>query len=155
MTREQKIAKARRRRDEGLSLQKIAEELGVTASCIWKWLNPERCREQTMLQNAKRNAAKRQWAREHRAECPQCGGEMGAGSGSPSRRRRICAECVSDNARARTVRYIELRKRGMRNPQIAEVEKTTTAGVTTTLSGAYRYGLTVPRSPYWERGRAK
>ena len=153
MTREQKIAEAKRLREQGLPLRYIARELGVGTACIWRWLNPERAQELNRISNAKRSDAKRQWARDNRAECPQCGADMGAGTKGRTVLPRSCRACIDDEVRSRMVRYIELRKEGLTNRQIAEREKVGENVVAKTLWLAGRYGLTVPRSPYFDRGK--
>lgn len=42
LTRDEKIATARRLRAEGVTLADIATRLGVTGGTVWKWCNPEK-----------------------------------------------------------------------------------------------------------------
>jgi transposase len=92
--REEKIAKARELRERGLSYRHIGERLGVTNSCVAKWLNPERTREWNRRSEAKpeRKAAKRAHEKQSRAMCA-CGNPMGQGSGYPGYRYNQCDEC--------------------------------------------------------------
>jgi len=149
VTREQKIAKAKRLREQGLTYQQIAERLNVSSNgVVSRWLNPERAKEADRRSNAKRNDYKRQWDRDNRAECPRCGGAMCAGSRSPSHCPDRCWECLRDEADARIRRFIALRREGLLNPEIAEREGTTVPAVAMTLSNARRQGYDVPPSPY-------
>jgi len=100
--REIKIERARRLRKEDpayWTYKRLGERYGVSTTTICEWLtgkvsawkaaHPERVREL----NLKRNAAKREWERNHRAKCPECGGEMGAGSASRKAPPARCKEC--------------------------------------------------------------
>lgn len=153
MTREQKIAKAQELRDRGLTYKAIGERLGVSRTCVWKYLNPIREREISRRSNLKRSPAKRAWERENRAECPGCGGVLGAGSACPSHRPSQCAKCVRDIARERIVHFIRLREKGLTNREIEKLEGLGSNVVATALTGAGRFGLVVPPSPYWSRGK--
>lgn len=100
MKREIKIERARKLREEDpkrWTYDALGKRFGVTGTCIQKWLKPEWAREKARKDNAKRSAAKRQWERENRAKCPDCGQPMGAGSRCPSARPERCTVC--DNAR--------------------------------------------------------
>jgi transposase len=147
-TRAEKVAEAQRLRQQGLKMREIAERIGVTPSCIWKWLNPERTRE--FHASPKERARRRRWEEDSRELCPECGSEMAIGSRLPSRRSERCASCRSDAARARTVRFIRLREDGLNNREIAEREGVSTAAVAQSLCRADRYGLRVPVSPYFK-----
>lgn len=92
MTREEKIAKARELRAEGLTYDQIGERLGVTGGCVQKWLKPEWAKKVARRSNAKRNAAKRSHEQKTRAVCA-CGNPMGVGSGYPGRQVARCQEC--------------------------------------------------------------
>jgi transposase len=98
MTRDEKIAKARELRDQGLTHRAIGDRLGVTHSCVTKWLNPNLAREWARRQEAKPSTAarKRAWDRAHRATCPRCGGLRGQATAIPSRADGLCVNC--DNA---------------------------------------------------------
>lgn len=156
MTREEKIAKAKRLRDEGLTYAEIAEQLGVTASCVQKWLNPERTKEWLRHDNARpeRKRVKRQWEKENRAECPQCGGLMGQGTAGRSKRPELCRECRGEEARHKRLRYIELRGQGLTNLEIEAKLGLPFNTVGKALTEARQEGLDVPPPPYWERGKA-
>lgn len=102
MSREEKIAKARDLRAEGLPYRQIGEQLGVTGPCIMKWLNPERTREWNRRSEAKpkRKTAKRDHEKRTRRTCA-CGNPMGQGSGYPSYPHKQCEECLILEERAR------------------------------------------------------
>lgn len=153
MTREQKIQRARELREAGFTYQDIAEEFGVSKSCAQRWCKPEWAKARDRKQNAKRGPQKRAWEDKQRAICPNCGEEMGAGSTRPCRRRKVCRACFEYEGRSRTVRFIGLRKQGLNNSRIAAAEDCSAWAVANVLSKAHRYGLTVPRSPYFERGK--
>lgn len=157
MRREIKIERARKLREEGWLYKDIAKRFGVSVTTVcewctgrvsaWKQENADRVREQ----NLARNEAKREWEAAQVADCPQCGQPMGVGSALPSRQRQSgkCRECLRDDARARTVRFIALREAGWLNTEIAVREGVSAAVVATCLSRAFEdFGLEVPRSPY-------
>lgn len=79
---------------------RIAAEFGVTASAVWKALNPDKTRELLRAQNARRRDAKRAWERqnmrrpENRATCELCG--LPCGIGQPNARR--CHDCIMEIA---------------------------------------------------------
>lgn len=89
MTREQKIAKARELSAAGVQQSVIASRLGVVPSTVWRWLHPEEHRQRELA----RNGYKRQWERDNRAACPNCGTPMAAGSRSASKRPELCRDC--------------------------------------------------------------
>lgn len=78
MTREEKIAEARRLKAEGLSDAAIARRFGVTRSCVFKWLNPARAKEYGRRDNARpeRKARKLAIQNEVGGSCPDCGGPL-------------------------------------------------------------------------------
>jgi transposase len=82
LSREQAIAEARRLAGEGLSERQIGARMGVTGSCIHRWLNPKKARAQARVDNQRRRAAKRAWekAPEQRARCRLCGAALGTDS---------------------------------------------------------------------------
>lgn len=155
MTRESRIAKARKLREQGLTYREIGERLGVSTSVAYnditgkqeeakrRWVqeHPERVR----AQNLARHAAKREW---EAGTCQQCGGPQATG-----KRSECCDQCHRANRRAASVErakgFIELRERGFLNYEIAEHEGASEPAVASLLSRASRvYGLTVPPSPY-------
>jgi len=154
LSREQNIAKARELREQGLVLREIGERLGVHQVTVWQWLNPGKTRDKQRKDAAKRGPAKRQWERDNRAGCPQCGSEMGQGSRSPSKRFDRCAACRRTNARSRWGRLISLREQGLTNREIASATGTTAAAVASTLYTAGQHGFEVPPPPYWSRGKS-
>lgn len=93
LTREQKIAKARKLQAQGLSLREIARRMGYKSrSPVHRLLNPEVVREQTRRANIKRAPAKRAWERQQdRPACPSCGGPRGIGSRRKSP--GLCRKC--------------------------------------------------------------
>lgn len=155
MKRETKVERARKLREEDpkrWTYKALGERFGVTQGCVQKWLKPEWAQEKARLSNAKRGAAKRAWEKEQTALCPQCGGKMGLGSALPSKQPRggICRACLRDEARRRTVRFIELREAGYLNTEIAAQEDVSQAVVASAFSRASKdFGLEVPPSPYY------
>lgn len=93
VTREQKIAEAKRLAESGLSHAQIGMRLGMSASCIWKWLNPEQAKAAEREQNARRGPAKRAWEDGQRANCEDCGCLLGMGSSMPCRKAGKCRSC--------------------------------------------------------------
>lgn len=89
---------ARRFRDEeGLSYHGIAAALGVSYSVVVRLLDPEQARVRDAASNAKRTAAKRQWADAHdRGRCA-CGTVLGEGSKHAGR--KTCMGCWQEMRR--------------------------------------------------------
>lgn len=143
MTREQKIAEAKRLRGQGATYRATGEALGHPVTTIYNWLNPEYVRRS----NVKRGPAKREW---EAGTCPQCGGRLASADRSDR-----CIDCkreaVRRQARERAELFIALRERGLLNNEIAEREGITAGSVASALCHAPDYGLTVPRSPYFTR----
>jgi len=158
--RRQLRAEAKKLRRKKMTYQEIGDVLGISNTTVceyctgkvslrrkaWKERNPERVR----AHNLKRNKAKQEWAS---GECPQCGGHFATANGH--KRSSVCVYCATEDkeraARERCLRYIDLRLKGMSNVQIAEQEGCSRAVVNSVFSRAYhRYGLTVPRSPYFK-----
>lgn len=83
MTRDEKVAEARRLRTQGLSYPRIAELIDAPTSTVWVWLNPG--------SEARRGPAKRAWENANdRGRCA-CGAAMGVGA--KRRGSGVCAEC--------------------------------------------------------------
>ena len=153
MTRDEKIAEARRLRAEGLTLQAIGERLGVSHATVWKWLNPERHREHVLKQEARpeRKAAKRAWENEHdRGECP-CGATLGVGA----RRHgiKVCRDCF-DEMRAvgtamRRERIAEMWARGLKQREIAAEIGTTRPTISVEMSRMRAAGWDLPLRRNW------
>ena len=155
MTREQRIEQAEALRGEGgFTYREIGEWLGVSTGTVWGWCNPEARHAIDKRVNAKRGPAKRKWEDEQRAECPECGQLMQAGSALPSRKVKRCAECVRDEVDARLHRFIRLRKEGLTNVEIGRREGLSAHAVASALYSARGNGWSVPPSPYWSRGAA-
>jgi hypothetical protein len=154
MTRSEKIAKASELRRQGLTYDSIGKRFGVSGTAVYRWLNPDWAREQDRKDaaNPERKRGKRQWEKDNRAECPQCGGQLQAGSRCPSRRSTVCAQCVSDNRRAKIVRFIGLRREGLTNAEIERRDELPYNAVATLLCEAKKEGFDVPPPPYWTRG---
>lgn len=155
LTREQKIEKARELRERDWTYAQIGIRLGVTGSCVHGWLKPEWLAEKRRRSNAKRHEAKRQWERDNRAACPQCGAPMGQGSRCPSARPELCRDCVQENARRKQLQYIDLREEGLTNREIEERLGLPFNTVANALAKARRDGLRVAPSPYWNRTQSK
>lgn len=92
MTRDEKIAEARRLHAAGWRYGQIGDELGVTYSCIYKWLNPEKSQEYNRTQNSRPTVrkAKRAWDRANRKQC-ECGATMA----------RVASRCLACDFKAR------------------------------------------------------
>jgi transposase len=61
MTRDQKVAEAKRLREGGLSYSVVGQRLGVSPATAWKWLNPDAARAMGRRSNAQQGPAKRAW----------------------------------------------------------------------------------------------
>ena len=90
----EKDARAQELRAQGLTYQEIAEEMGLSsAKAAWCCCNREKVSEE----NLRRRSDKQEWARQHRATCPRCGGPMAVGSGGRRRGTRqrplLCVGC--------------------------------------------------------------
>lgn len=158
MTRDEKIAEARRLRAKGLFYREIGERLGVTSTAVEKWCKPEWAKEKAQKSNAKRNAAKRKWEDAKRARCPQCGRAKGSGSalrGGP-KATSVCAQCFNRKARERAELFIEMRRQGKSNVEIAAEQGTTPQVVATCfLNAKRRWSLDIPVAPYFRRAILK
>lgn len=101
MTREEKIRLAEQWAEAGVTNVEISRRLGVTPSCVSKWLNPERTREWYNRANAKSNDRKRRWERSEagRGRCSRCGGLQGIGSSH--RDYGLCSRCVREEVEVR------------------------------------------------------
>lgn len=156
MTRDEKIAEARRLNGEGLSNPKIAALLGVTKSAVWKWLHPERTREWEHRQNARRGPAKRAWEEAHRARCSSCGGPMALGSvladgsrSSKAPKGDICAGCETARRVDNALEMWRLRcDENLNNKVIADRMGLPHQTVTSELYRLRALGFAVPASPY-------
>ena len=150
------LEEARRLRERGYSYARIARRLGVSESAVYKGLNPDRAREYNRRSNARRNASKREWDRTRgRATCPRCGGPMGAGSRSPSKRREQCWRCWLDQARRRHELIAEGYRRGLAAREIAEQIGVSVHSVHTTASRLRRAGVDVPYAPMGGRSHRR
>jgi transposase len=123
MTREEKIAEARklRERDQDLGCTAIARRLGVTAKTVRRWLDPKfdaQVREWNAASRKRRRehrqAYDRQYAASHKRECPSCGGEMTRGTTG------ICKACIDERVHARGLRVEELWAEGLSRSEIAD-----------------------------------
>lgn len=110
MTREQKIAKAHVLREQGATYRVIADRFGVSATTVYRWLNPDYAEASRAFSRAYKDrnreavrAQNREYVRTHKAECPECGGEMNRGTG---RHGGKCAGCHADDI-DRRARQIE------------------------------------------------
>lgn len=108
-------------RGEGLSNAEIGRRLGVNGSTVYKWLNPEKAREWNRQQNAARREAKREWARNNRATCPECGAIRGVNSGSQG---TLCRPCsISQRGEQKEARWDDIERwwnEGIPGPEIAK-----------------------------------
>ncbi len=153
MTRAAKITEATRLRAEGQSYEAIGRTLGVTGSCVKKWLNPEVAREWRRRSEARseRKAAKLAWAHEHdRGECP-CGAPTGVGA--TRKGVLVChdshEEMVAVGTAMREERIAEMWARGFKLREIAEALDSTTHSIGAAMSKMRRRGWDVPRRNNW------
>ena len=148
MTRDEKIAEARRMRDEGATLVVIAEALGYrSVSAAWRLLNPEAHR----AIEAKRGPAKRAWENEHdHGRCP-CGAQMGVGTAR--RGAKLCCACrdeVRSVERAmREERIAAMWADGLTLRQIAVALGSTPAAINVAIVQMRANGWDVPRRHNW------
>lgn len=108
MTREQKIARARELRAEGLTYSAVGKQLGTSYQTIRRWLDPdyaEKVRQISRAYKAQHRKALRAYDREyderHKAECPECGAEVNRRFNGEK-----CMACRADS-RDRRARQIE------------------------------------------------
>jgi len=127
LTREEKIVVARwLYGHEDLSMRVIGERLGVSASCVWKWVNPEKAREVARRGNAAPGcqAKKNAWhARAYkdparRAHCPICGGV--AGRFAWDKPPRACRNCRKAQQLSRWIAIEVLWARGLSMHEIGQ-----------------------------------
>lgn len=136
-----------RLRDEGVSRRQIAKRLGrsygTIASTLWRFDNPEEYRKQ----NLKRNEYKRAWDRSKR-KCEECGEPC-----SDPRCSR-CLDCErraqQDAARARCETFLDLRREGLTNVEIA---KRFGVDPVVVASSIHRHAREKVPPPYWQRGK--
>ncbi len=105
MTRAEKVARARELRDGGARYQAIAEQLDVSTTTIYRWLNPERVapyRNGRAIDPERTRELDRRYSATHRTECERCGGDRPRGSHAGP----LCRTCISADA-DRVARQIE------------------------------------------------
>lgn len=157
MTRDEKVAKAQRLRDVGLSYSEIDVRLGYARGSYvaWKLLNPEKTRESNRRQNAKRGPAKRAWENENdRGVCAECGGSMGVGARRKGHTN--CIGCRTKLSKERRAQFVELRRQGLTNIEIAARFDVRPSVVGNEIYRAKTVnGMDVPSPPYWSRGDAR
>jgi transposase len=149
MTREEKITRARELREQGMSMPRIGCEIGVSDSCVWKWLNPEKAQElqHKYDKTPQRAAQKRAWAEHHyRRPCAACGALMGVGvhrKGST-----LCRTCwvASENARThrRRERIALMWNAGASVSRIARALDTTSNTINVEIDRMRKDGWDVP-----------
>ena len=105
-SRDDLIARARSRREQGALLREIAEEMGVSTTTVARWLDPAQARR---MRERSREA---KLAR--RVPCERCGRPLGY-----QRTAGICRGCVLDAAHARMDRVAALYREGLEAPEIA------------------------------------
>lgn len=96
MTRDEKIAEARRMRADGSTLREIGERFGVSASTVMRWTDDEH--------NARQLAASRANKLRYRGECVDCGSPtVGDAPGNAPAR---CVKCNGAHTREMSRRWI-------------------------------------------------
>lgn len=107
MDRAAKIEKARELRAAGETYAAIARSVGVHVTTLRRWIVPgeaERSRAISRAYKDRHRAAMRAYGRRyvatHKAECPQCGGEMNR---ETARREGKCEQCHADDVHRRAV----------------------------------------------------
>lgn len=157
MATTKELAEARRLREDGWTLEAIAQELGYSRKTISGWLDPAIAeRQRANNRNWKRKHRRRERERrrrerrENRQPCPECGRLMGRGSGG-----RRCQKCV-DEERAFKTRDLQVRwNRGDTVHDIAEAMGTTPGTVYSLVARARKTGWTMthrhaPRAPAYD-----
>lgn len=144
MTREQKIAKAKRMREQGHTYVQIGDRLGSSYSTVYRWLNPEyaqRHRAVVRAYKARNRERMRQYDREynatHKGECWQCGGPT-------NRRFDHCRACRSDEADRRARTAERLWAEGLSLREIARELGTTKKTVSSLMNRWRREGYCFP-----------
>lgn len=144
MTREQKIATARKLRAKGATYKAIGEQVGVSASTVVRWLNPgaaERSRTASLAwkrRNRKRhNAHCRRWYYDSKVPCPRCGQPMTQGA-------RLCRACRSDDADRKARQVEQWWAEGLTISEIAERLGTTVSTVRVSMNHWRRLGYDLP-----------
>jgi transposase len=105
-SRDEPIARARSRREQGALLREIADELGVSTTTVARWLDPAQARR---MRERSREA---KLAR--RVPCERCGRPLGY-----QRTGGVCRGCVLGDAHARMDRVAALYGKGLEAPEIA------------------------------------
>lgn len=153
MTRAEKIAEAQRLRAGGLTLQQIADRLGYrhAESATRLLRDPSVQAEMTRRDNAKRNAAKRAWEREHdRAVCP-CGAAMGVGAARKGA--TVCREChveqVALGRAMRCERIADMWAQGCTLREIAEALDSAVHSIGASMSRMRAAGWDLPYRHNW------
>lgn len=150
MTRDEKIAEARRRVAAGEIPRVVAADLGVGRSTVYQWCYPERYSES----RPERRAQKRAWEERMRARCAQCGGALQQGSLRADGTRRAgagdtCSSCRTEHRVALVLEMWRLRRdEALENKQIAERLGVPPQTVATELYRLRALGYDVPCSPY-------
>jgi transposase len=158
MTREQKIAKARRLKVRGLSYGEVAMKVGVCKGTVRRWLNPEEAarnraasREWKRRNPDKTSAYDREYAETHKKACSQCGGPL-----IHDAKTEICMECRMDN---RDFKYRQLERlwaEGKTYPEIQEEMGWTRDYLAVTMDRARDMGYHLPyRYTKGKRGGSK
>lgn len=140
---------ARRLSAKGLSNAEVGRRLGRSGSAVWKVLHPEKVKEINRKDAAERNDYKRQWERDNRASCPECGHPMKAGSVSASKRSERCRACHLAGLERRRLEMVALRRRGMKNVEIARQLDTPVDAVAHVLYRERKLDPSIPRSPHY------
>jgi transposase len=123
MTRDQKIARARELRAEGIALHQISKILGVSKTTVLRWTDAEQAERDRKRSLAYKDAnhdsvrAKdREYFRRNPGLCPRCSGSM---SRRTERNGGICASCHQAISKERDRRLEALWLAGKSSREIA------------------------------------
>jgi hypothetical protein len=121
LSREQKIEKAQKLRDDGLTYREIAERMGCSIPVARRLVNPESLQRKYAYDKAWKDrnrehvrAVDRAYRRTVRATCTSCEGQMGIGSKADG----ICLECRKDTYHLRCLRIERLWAEGKTFPEL-------------------------------------
>ena len=109
-------------RGEGAGYGLIADRLAIATSTAFRWVNPDAQKASLAYSRAYKDAHREQvraqnraYRATHKAECPQCGGEM---LRETAHRGGVCKPCHQDEADAKAREVERLWAAGLSHPEI-------------------------------------